>query len=83
MSATVSTTGAGIDWSRSVGDEVALSRATRVVLLVALLIAVAVTWSWFAVLDEVSAGQGRVVPTRKEQVIQSLEGGILTALAVR
>src|SRR5690606_10015660 len=32
---------------------------------------------------EVSTGSGRVVPTMREQVIQSLEGGILAELLVR
>lgn len=72
-----------IDWSSDVTDEVKLARAKRVVFLMALLLAMAVTWSWFAVLDEVSTGTGRIVPSRKEQVIQSLEGGILASLNVR
>jgi membrane fusion protein, adhesin transport system len=35
------------------------------------------------VLDEVTRGEGRIVPSSREQVIQSLEGGILAELAVR
>lgn len=41
------------------------------------------TWAYFATLSEVSNGTGRVVPTSSEQVIQSLEGGILAELNVR
>lgn len=40
-------------------------------------------WAWIFKLEEVSQGTGKVVPTSKEQVIQSLEGGILTKLAVK
>ncbi|QCB56748.1 HlyD family type I secretion periplasmic adaptor subunit [Sphingopyxis sp. PAMC25046] len=40
-------------------------------------------WAWLAELDEVATGDGRVVPTSREQVIQSLEGGILAKLHVR
>ena len=40
-------------------------------------------WAWFFKLEEVSTGTGKVVPSSKEQVIQSLEGGILTKLNVR
>jgi adhesin transport system membrane fusion protein len=51
-------------------------------ILAALLVAM-VGWSYFASLDEVTTGTGRVVPTKREQVIQSLEGGILAVLHVR
>ncbi len=40
-------------------------------------------WAWFAVLDEVSTGTGKVIPSSREQVIQTLDGGILTELNVR
>ncbi|WP_213154948.1 HlyD family efflux transporter periplasmic adaptor subunit [Pseudomonas aeruginosa] len=40
------------------------------------------TWAWLAELDEVSKGDGKVIPSSHEQVIQSLEGGILAALNV-
>lgn len=70
------------DWSSDTGSEVRLARAKRVTVLVALLLAIAIAWSYFAVLDEVSTGSGRVVPSSKEQVIQSLEGGILASLNV-
>src|SRR5437879_13459862 len=42
-----------------------------------------VVWAHFAVLDEVKRGAGRVVPSRQMQVVQSLEGGIVSALEVR
>ncbi|MFD1960910.1 biotin/lipoyl-binding protein [Novosphingobium panipatense] len=57
--------------------------ATRLVWVVAALFLVLLTWAWFAELDEVATGTGRVVPTSREQVIQSLEGGILAKLLVR
>lgn len=60
-----------------------LTRSARVVqLFVALLVAMLV-WAYFARLDEVSTGDGRVIPTSREQVIQSLEGGIVATLHVR
>jgi len=70
-------------WHFGGEDEVRLSKATRVVRLLALLIMVLVGWSYFAVLDEVSTGDGKVVPIRREQVIQSLEGGIVSRLEVQ
>jgi adhesin transport system membrane fusion protein len=40
-------------------------------------------WAHYAVLDEVTRGEGRVVPSSKVQVIQNLEGGILAEILVR
>jgi adhesin transport system membrane fusion protein len=40
-------------------------------------------WAHFAVLDEVKRGNGRVVPSRQIQVVQSLEGGIISELLVQ
>lgn len=42
-----------------------------------------VLWASQAELEEVTRGQGRIVPSSKEQVIQSLDPGILTELLVR
>jgi len=42
-----------------------------------------ILWASWAELEEVTRGQGRVVPSSKEQVIQSLDPGILTELLVR
>ena len=41
------------------------------------------TWANFAVLDEVTRGEGRVIPSSKTQIIQNLEGGILAEILVR
>lgn len=41
-----------------------------------------VIWAHFAVLDEVTRGEARVIPSRKIQVVQNLEGGILSELLV-
>ncbi|KKX33016.1 HlyD family type I secretion periplasmic adaptor subunit [Rhizobium sp. LC145] len=70
-------------WHYGGDDDVRLSRAKRVVALFALCISTGLLWAYFAILDEVSTGSGRVVPIRKEQVVQSLEGGILSILHVR
>lgn len=40
-------------------------------------------WAANAVVDEVTLGQGRVIPSSREQVIQSLEGGIVSELTVK
>lgn len=63
-------------------DEVDVRRSTRVVWVCALMLACFLGWaSWFQVV-EVSTGTGKVVPSSREQVIQSLEGGIVTQMNV-
>ncbi|UHD46507.1 HlyD family type I secretion periplasmic adaptor subunit [Aureimonas altamirensis] len=60
-----------------------LTRTKGLVRLVLVFLGVFVVWACLAVLDEVSTGVGKVVPTSREQVVQSLEGGVLAMLAVR
>ena len=52
-------------------------------LLLVLFLLVGFLWADNASLDEVTRGEGAVVPSSREQVIQSLEGGILAELTVR
>lgn len=52
-------------------------------LLLLLVIVCAVVWADRAVLDEVTRGEGVVVPSSREQVVQSLEGGILAEMLVK
>lgn len=40
-------------------------------------------WSAFAEIDEVTRGQGQVIPSRQVQVLQSLDGGVVTEIHVR
>jgi len=47
-----------------------------------LLIIIFVIWAKLAVLDEVTRGFGRVIPSQRIQEIQNLEGGILSELFV-
>lgn len=71
------------DWLFGEEKESRFTLATRLVWVVAALFAVGLAWAWFADLDEVATGTGRVVPTSREQIIQSLEGGIVSKLLVR
>jgi len=43
----------------------------------------ALTWAAFFQLDEITRGQGKVIPTSREQVIQSLDTGVLSEMYVR
>ena len=51
--------------------------ATGITLLAALL------WAGFFELDEITRAQGKVIPSSREQVIQSLDAGVLSELLVR
>ena len=44
---------------------------------------VALLWAHFAVLEEVTTGEGKAIPSSKIQVIQNLEGGIVSEIFVR
>ena len=47
------------------------------------LLACFLVWAHFAVLEEVKRGNGKVVPSRQIQVVQSLEGGIVGDILVQ
>lgn len=47
------------------------------------IVLVFIAWASWATVDEVARGEGRVVPSSRVQVIQSLEGGILQDLMVK
>src|SRR4051812_19526696 len=46
------------------------------------LMIIGLIWAHFAVLDEVKRGNGRVIPARQIQIVQSLEGGIIEQILV-
>ncbi len=60
-----------------------LPKASIMIWIICLGIFALLTWAWFFFFFLVSMGTGKVVPSSKEQVIQSLEGGILTKLDVK
>lgn len=51
--------------------------------LMVTLTAIAITWASIARVDEVTQADARVIPTSREQVVNSLEGGVLAELLVR
>ncbi|MGE0847204.1 MAG: HlyD family type I secretion periplasmic adaptor subunit [Flavobacteriaceae bacterium] len=53
------------------------------IFVVALALAAALGWASYATLDEVTSGQGTVIPSSQTQVVQSLEPGIVRAIEVR
>lgn len=60
-----------------------LPRATWALYLLCAVVAVAIAWSALAKVDEITRSDGRIVPDGREQVIASLDAGILRELKVR
>ncbi len=44
---------------------------------------VAIIWANYAILDEVTTGEGKVIPSSEIQIIQNLEGGIVQNIFVK
>ncbi|MFJ1298313.1 HlyD family type I secretion periplasmic adaptor subunit [Pseudomonadota bacterium AL_CKDN230030165-1A_HGKHYDSX7] len=60
------------------------ARGSRVLLWVSLVaMALLLAWAAFGYIDEVVRGEGKVVPSRQVQVVQSLDGGIVQEILVR
>ncbi|MCP3670186.1 MAG: HlyD family type I secretion periplasmic adaptor subunit [Gammaproteobacteria bacterium] len=51
-------------------------------ILILLFFVVAGIWAWYAVVDEVTHADGKIIPSSRVQVIQNLEGGILKKILV-
>ncbi len=51
--------------------------------LLALVLCGFVVWAYFSTVEEVTRGQGSVIPSSREQVIQSLDPGVLSQLLVK
>lgn len=63
-------------------DDARVTGSSRIILITFALLTCLGVWAYFGTLDEVSTGSGKVVPSSREQIIQSLEGGIVTELLV-
>lgn len=73
------------DYMRSV-SEALLAQSTpassAILYLIIVLTVVALVWASFSQVDEVTLAEARVIPSSREQVISSLEGGVLSELMV-
>lgn len=49
---------------------------------VALFFTIALVWANWATLDEISRGEGEIIPSKQLQVVQNLEGGIISEILV-
>jgi adhesin transport system membrane fusion protein len=71
---------ASADWA--IAEQTPQS-ARVMVWLSALTILVLLIWAAFAELDEVTRGEGKVIPSRQIQILQSLDGGIVSEILAR
>lgn len=45
-------------------------------------VVIAIVWASWATLDEISRGEGEIIPSKQLQVVQNLEGGIIAEILV-
>ncbi len=64
-------------------QEPPLPKSSVIIWIIGIGLLVLLTWAWLFKLEEVSTGTGKIIPSSKEQLIQSLDGGILTKLNVK
>ena len=57
--------------------------AQSIVRAALLIVVLLVTWAALAHVDEVTKGDGKVIPSRQLQVVQSLDGGVVSEILVR
>lgn len=55
----------------------------RVLWTIAVLVVWLLTWASWAEIDEITRGEGRIIPSGQLQVVQNLEGGIVKAILVK
>ena len=68
------------DWARLQQEPL---RARRLLRWAAAALLLLLLWAAFASIDEVTRGDARVVPTSQVQVVQSVDGGVVTELLVK
>jgi len=57
-------------------------KAKLLLYAIAIVLVALILWASFAKVDEVTRGEGRVIPSKQVQVIQSLDGGIVSEILV-
>ncbi|MGM8227658.1 HlyD family type I secretion periplasmic adaptor subunit [Cellvibrio sp. ARAG 10.3] len=67
------------DWARLQQEPL---RARALLYVMALVLLLLLVWAAFASVDEVARGEGRVIPSRQLQVIQSFDGGVVDEILV-
>ena len=68
------------DWARMQQDPI---RARAFLYGVLLTVVALLVWSYFAAIDEVTRGTGRVIPSSQLQRVQTFDGGVVQEILVR
>ena len=58
-------------------------KAKKLLYCILAIMVAAIVWAYYAKVDEVTRGDGRVIPSRQMQVIQSLDGGIVSEILIK
>lgn len=58
-------------------------RAQKIVRASAVIVLLLLVWAALAKVDEVTRGEGRVIPSRQLQVLQSFDGGVVSEILVK
>lgn len=58
-------------------------RARKAIKLVGIAVVVFLVWAAIGQVDEITKGEGKVIPSRQLQVVQSLDGGIVSEILVK
>ncbi len=69
--------------TQALNNEGQLIRSRRLLWVIVLLVAVFLLWAAYAEVDELVRGAGKVIPSKQLQLVQNLEGGILSDLLVK
>lgn len=64
-------------------DDIKATQAHRIIIAIFLFFITMGTWAYFAEVAEVTRGNGKIIPSSKEQLIQSLDGGIVDSILVK
>jgi adhesin transport system membrane fusion protein len=68
------------DWARLQQEPLA---ARRLLLMIVVVFFALLLWAAFAPIDEVTRGEGRVIPSSRVQVVQAVDGGVVEGIQVR
>jgi adhesin transport system membrane fusion protein len=71
---------ADADWARLEQEPL---RARALLRWAALVVFALLVWAGFAKVDEVTKGEGRVIPSSQLQIVQSVDGGVVEEIKVR
>ena len=76
----------GLTWDEEADLAILEQTPLRAKLLLYAILAIllaGLAWAWLGKVDEITRGEGRVIPSRQLQVIQSLDGGIVSEILVK